>query len=74
MGSKYHTAEYRGQRLSRIEIWDSLASKNATPKLYYGVFLTDRYSHDRSAGYRFTSLGRLKENFAWFDWEIVTIG
>lgn len=38
------------------------------------VFLANRYSDDSSAVYRFTSLGRLKEDFAWFNWGIITMG
>jgi hypothetical protein len=38
------------------------------------IFFADRYSYDSSAVYRFTGLRRLKEDFAWFNREIVTIG
>ena len=38
------------------------------------ILSANRYSDDSSAVYRFTSLGRLKENFARFNWGIVKIG
>jgi hypothetical protein len=38
------------------------------------LFFANDYSDDSSAVYRFTGLGRLKENLAWFHRGIVTIG
>ena len=34
----------------------------------------NHYPNNSSAVYRFTCLGRLKDNFAWFNREIITIG
>jgi hypothetical protein len=38
------------------------------------LFFANDYSDDSSAVYKFTGLGRLKEDFAWFNWGIVTMG
>lgn len=38
------------------------------------LFFANDYSDDSSAVYRFTGLGRLKNNLAWFNRGIVTMG
>jgi hypothetical protein len=38
------------------------------------LVVANDYSDDSSAVYKFTGLGRLEENFARFNWWIVTMG